>query len=95
MSGGSFNYLYNRDVTDLLKNGEELQDMQEALKQYEGHEKASEKMERFLKQLDSLRILVSETEELWSDLWPVLRAVEWHYSCDGTKTEVEKELKKQ
>lgn len=81
MSGGSFNYLCHKNLTDVLVSGmEDLHDMAEALDGLGHYAKAP--AERTAALYERISLLRQEVDEEIQSLSPVWHALEWWRSCD-------------
>lgn len=78
MSGGSFNYLYCKDVPELMNNVSSLEEMSEILIR-EGYEDVATDMRRLIEYIKSSQIRISV---LSGQLKEVMKAVEWFEDCD-------------
>ena len=78
MSGGSFNYLYNKEPDDLFKSIWDIENMAEELTKMNYLDVAAD-MTRLAEYIKSARIRVGVLSE---QLRPVMKAVEWYKSCD-------------
>jgi hypothetical protein len=78
MSGGSFDYASIRDIEG-AEPSEEHERLVDALAEYPGSERA---VERARAALSKWRTAMREVANEWRALQPVLKAVEWHHSCD-------------
>jgi hypothetical protein len=78
MSGGSFEYMYIKDVEDLINRNDLLERMRDALIEF-GAEDAARETEEFRL---FLRQIEARTDVYMKRLGPVWHAVEWKVSCD-------------
>lgn len=78
MSGGSFDYASIRDLEG-AEPSEAHERIVTALSEYPGSEFAAA---RARAALTKWRISMREVADEWQALRPVLKAVEWHHSCD-------------
>lgn len=92
MSGGSWSYLYSREVDELIQpeNIELLEDMADYLNQ-NGYEDVAKDTRRLVEYIKSAKIRV---ETLFEILSPVFKAVEWYYSADWGKYRVDEAIEK-
>lgn len=81
MSGGSFNYLYCKEVTDLMNSASDLEEMSEILTR-EGYEDVARDMRRLIEYIKSAQIRIGVLAEQLRD---VMKAVEWYEDCDISK----------
>lgn len=90
MSGGSWNYLYSKDIDDLMQysNIELLEEMADYLNQ-NGYEDIAKDTRRLVEYIKSAKIRV---ETLFEMLSPVFKAVEWYCSADWGKGSVDKAI---
>lgn len=90
MSGGSWSYLYSREVDELIQseNIELLEDMADYLNQ-NGYEDVAKDTRRLVEYIKSAKIRV---ETLFEILSPVFKAVEWYYSADCGKDKVDETI---
>ena len=78
MSGGSYNYLYCKNVDELFGNIWDIEDMAEELTKMNYLDVAAD-MTRLAEYIKSARIRVGVLSE---QLRPVMKAVEWYKSSD-------------
>ncbi len=90
MSGGSWNYLYSKDIDDLMQGGdiELLEEMADYLNQ-NGYEDVAKDTRRLVEYIKSAKIRV---ETLFEMLSPVFKAVEWYCSADLGRDRVDKAI---
>ena len=90
MSGGSWNYLYAKEIDDLMQysNIETLEEMADYLNQ-NGYEDVAKDTRRLVEYIKSAKIRV---ETLFEMLSPVFKAVEWYCSADWGKDRVHKAI---
>ena len=90
MSGGSWNYLYLKEIDDLMQrsNIETLEEMADYLNQ-NGYEDVAKDTRRLVEYIRSAKIRV---ETLFEMLSPVFKAVEWYYSADWGKYKVDEAI---
>ena len=90
MSGGSWNYLYAKDIEDLMQYGniETLEEMADYLNQ-SGYEDVAKDTRRLVEYIKSAKIRV---ETLFEMLRPVFKAIEWYCNADYDKDRVEKAI---
>ena len=90
MSGGSWNYLYTKEIDDLMQysNIETLEEMADYLNQ-NGYEDVAKDTMRLVEYIKSAKIRV---ETLFEMLSPVFKAVEWYCSGDWGKDRVGKAI---
>lgn len=86
MSGGSWNYLYTKEINDLMQysNIETLEEMADYLNQ-NGYEDVAKDTRRLVEYIKSAKIRVGTLFEI---LGPVFKAVEWYCSGDWGKDRV-------
>lgn len=91
MSGGSFNYLYSKDLDDLMYSGygEHWDDMLAELDELSP--KAAAEMRHIRESSDDF---VRLHEQRWQRLQSVLHAVEWWRSNDWSKDQVDEVIRK-
>lgn len=92
MSGGSWNYLYCKDVGELMNGSstELLQDMVDRLNSA-GFKDVAKDTQRLVEYIKSARIRI---ETLFEALSPVFKAVEWFDSGDWGKETLNNEVLK-
>lgn len=91
MSGGSFSYLcYNTDFEEIVCRMSDLKDMRDTLSEL-GYEDIAKDTQRLIEYIKSSKISIETLAEMLS---PVFKAVEWHYSGDSGKEEIEKAVEK-
>lgn len=92
MSGGSWNYLYCKDVDELMNGSstELLQDMVDRLNSA-GFKDVAKDTQRLVEYIKSARIRI---ETLFEALSPVFKAVEWFDSGDWGKETLNNEVLK-
>ena len=78
MSGGSYNYLYNKDPEELLVKANDIDDMAETLMKM-GYEDVARDMFRLSEYIRSAYIRIDVLSE---QLKPIMKAVEWYESAD-------------
>lgn len=90
MSGGSWNYLFCKDIDELMQhsNIETLEEMADYLNQ-NGYEDVAKDTRRLVEYIKSAKIRV---ETLFEMLSPVFKAVEWFDSADCGKDRVDKAI---
>ena len=90
VSGGSWNYLYSKEIDDLMQysNIETLEEMADYLNQ-NGYEDVAKDTRRLVEYIKSAKIRV---ETLFEMLSPVFKAVEWYCSADWGKDRVDKAI---
>ena len=86
MSGGSWNYLYTKEIDDLMQysNIETLEEMADYLNQ-NGYEDVAKDTRRLVEYIKSAKIRVGTLFEI---LGPVFKAVEWYCSGEWGKDRV-------
>lgn len=92
MSGGSFNYIYCRELDDLFSYDSigDLEGIAENLYEYNYHAEAKD-VRRLIEYILSAR---NRVEVLHEQLAPVLKAVEWRQSCDFGDADLAKWVEK-
>lgn len=92
MSGGSWNYLYNKDIDELMNGSstEILQDMADRLNSA-GFEDVAKDTQRLVEYIKSASIRI---ETLFETLSPVFKAVEWFDSGDWGEETLNNEVLK-
>lgn len=90
MSGGSFGYLYSREVDELIQYSsiEMLEDMANYLNST-GYEDVAKDTRRLVEYIISAKIRIETLHEMLS---PVFKAVEWYESGDSGKDSVDKAI---
>lgn len=90
MSGGSWNYLYAEEISDLMKyrDIELLEKMADYLNQ-NGYEDVAKDVRRLVEYIKSARIRIETLHEMLS---PVFKAVEWYDSSDCGKDSVSRAI---
>lgn len=91
MSGGSYDYLYSKDVSDLVNSRSTLDDMASRL---QGLGYANDAAKETLSILHSIEHFQTRMENRLSRLSGVWKAVEWWDSCDTGSEYLDDELKK-
>lgn len=83
MSGGSFNYLFRKDVKDLLSEIETITSMRNALLA-EGLMEQAEQTAYVLKRINKIQQEIDNvlTETRLREVW---KAIEWYYSGDHSR----------
>lgn len=84
MSGGSFNYLYCRDVSDLFDSTEDLEKMEQYLIEH-GYNDVAKDTRRLIEYVASSRIRIEVLQGLLKD---VFKAAEWCSNGDWNKKEL-------
>ena len=92
MIGGSWNYLYSKEIDDLMQysNIELLEEMSDYLNQ-NGYEDVAKDTRRLVEYIKSAKIRV---ETLFEMLSPVFKAVEWFDSGDWGEETLNNEILK-
>lgn len=90
MSGGSWDYLYSKEVEQLMQcsNIEMLEDMADFLNQ-NGYEDVAKDTRRLVEYIKSAKNRIETLHEMLS---PVFRAVEWYESGDSGKDNLVKTI---
>lgn len=90
MSGGSWNYLYSKEIDDLMQysNIITLEEMADYLNK-NGYEDVARDTIRLVEYIKSATIRIEVLHEMLS---PVFKAVEWYDSGDYEKDKVEKAI---
>lgn len=90
MSGGSWGYLYSREVDELIQCGsiELLEEMADYLNS-SGYEDVAKDTRRLVEYIKSARIRIETLHEMLS---PVFKAVEWYDSSDCGKDTVSRAI---
>ena len=90
MSGGSWSYLYSKEIDDLMQydNIELLEDMADYLNST-GYEDVAKDTRRLVEYIISAKIRIETLHEMLS---PVFKAVEWYESGDSGKDSVDKAI---
>jgi len=91
MSGGSYDYLYSKDVEDLLHSQETIQNMADRLAGLGYASDAAKETEIILLTLRQFENRISAMKERLSDVW---HSVEWWDSCDSGEESVKNALEK-
>lgn len=78
MSGGSWDYLYCKDIDEIMASAEDLQDMSDRLMAL-GYTDVAQDTQRLVEYVHSARIRI---DSLFKALSPVFKAVEWFDSGD-------------
>nr|DAU98883.1 MAG TPA: hypothetical protein [Bacteriophage sp.] len=86
MSGGSWSYLYSKEVDELVQYGSIrlLEEMADYLNS-SGYEDVAKDVRRLVEYIKSARIRIETLHEMLS---PVFKAVEWYDSSDCGKDSV-------
>ena len=92
MSGGSFNYLCDRDAVDLIHDDRDLVVMRKALAEYPHAAQAVALTDRALAHLAVIRTHLDALAAMRRDLYDVHHAVEWHRSADVSEDAVTRAL---
>lgn len=92
MSGGSFNYLFRKDVKDLLSEIETITSMRNALLA-EGLMEQAEQTEYVLNKINQIQQEIDNvlTKTRLREVW---KAIEWYYSGDYSKETMLKVIKR-
>lgn len=90
MSGGSFNYLYCRDIDELMNNTSDLEEMRDYLISY-GYEDIAKDTQRLIEYIKSAECVIGTLKDM---LEPVFHAVEWYESGDYGKEKMIEVLEK-
>lgn len=90
MSGGSFNYLYCRDIDKLMNNTSDLEEMRDYLISY-GYEDIAKDTQRLIEYIKSAECVIGTLKDM---LEPVFHAVEWYESGDYGKEKMIEVLEK-
>lgn len=90
MSGGSFNYLYSKEIDDLMNNTSDLEEMREYLISY-GYEDIAKDTQRLIEYIKSAECVIGTLKDM---LEPVFHAVEWYESGDYGKERMIEVLEK-
>lgn len=90
MSGGSWSYLYSKEVYELVQYGsvELLEEMSDYLNS-NGYEDVAKDVRRLVEYIKSARIRIETLHEMLS---PVFKAVEWYDSGDCGKDSVSRAI---
>ena len=91
MSGGSYDYLYSKDVEDLLHSQETVQNMADRLAGLGYASDAAKETEMILLTLRQFENRISAMKERLSEVW---HSVEWWDSCDSGEDSVKNALEK-
>jgi len=91
MSGGSYDYLYSKDVEDLLHTQETIQNMADRLAGLGYASDAAKETQELLLTLRQFENRRSAMKERLSDVW---HSVEWWDSCDSGEDSVKNALEK-
>lgn len=87
MSGGSFNYLYGKDLAMLLESG--MSDLKHMAEELDGlGYDAAPLRDRTNELIERIREVEADINEEIQRLAPVWRAVEWWCSCDSSREQV-------
>lgn len=78
MSGGSFNYLYCKDIDELMNSTSDLEEMRERLISY-GYDDIAKDTQKLIEYIKSANCVIGTLKEM---LEPVFHAVEWYVSAD-------------
>lgn len=90
MSGGSFNYLYSKEIDDLMNNTSDLEEMRDYLISY-GYEDIAKDIQRLIEYIKSAECVIGTLKDM---LEPVFHAVEWYESGDYGKERMIEVLEK-
>lgn len=90
MSGGSWNYLYCKDIDEIMTSVEDLQDMSDRLVTL-GYTDIAQDTQRLVEYIRSASIRI---ETLFEALSPVFKAVEWFDSGDWGEETLNNEILK-
>ena len=82
MSGGSYDYLYCKELEELLQEQENLARMRDRLIEL-GFDKLAAATDNVIASLTSLQKTMDDLEGSWEPLVEAWRAVEWLDSCDN------------
>ncbi len=89
MSGGSLDYLYSKQVSDLFHEQENLERAFKALSDL-GYSDAAQEVETFS---TLLRRASNQLEARWRLIQGLMHDVEWYLSCDYNKDTLEESIK--
>lgn len=90
MSGGSWNYLYCKDIDEIMTSVEDLQDMSDRLVTL-GYTDIAQDTQRLVEYIKSASIRI---ETLFEALSPAFKAVEWFDSGDWGEETLNNEILK-
>lgn len=90
MSGGYYEYLYSKDIENLMKMEEQLQQMADDLAMLGYASDAAKETEDFLLTIRAFRNRMTTRLDR---LWPVWKAMEWWKSYDSGEDAVQKSLR--
>lgn len=92
MSGGSFNYLFHKEVSDLME-GQGIEDLKEMIEELEdnGFEDIAKDSITIYEDIQRIKL---DLEKKLDRLSPVWRAVEYWRSADCSLDDVKKEVEK-
>lgn len=90
MSGGSWGYLFSKEVDELVQYSsvELLEEMSDYLNS-NGYEDVAKDVSRLVEYIKSARIRIETLHEMLS---PVFKAVEWYDSADWSKDKVDEAI---
>lgn len=90
MSGGSFDYLFVKDASDILAVEDDVQDMADALSRLEYAQDAATETKEILQALRDFRESMEFRLNRIASVW---KGVEWWYSGDSGEDGVREALK--
>lgn len=88
MSGGSLNYLYNREPNELFDYVHEMEQVEDELIR-QGAEDVAKDVRRLIEYVKSAEVRISVLLEQLEDIF---HAVEWYHSADYGKTTLQEHI---
>lgn len=91
MSGGSFNYIYRRDIEDMTHVPNELRDMADELERLGYAEDVTKATRDFIATIERTKLDLEARQRTLADVW---QTMEWWRSGDCNENEFKKTLAK-
>lgn len=91
MSGGSWNYMYSKEVDDILNMGSDLEEMKNRLEK-EGALLVANDIESLLSVIDVIQSHKDDADEILSRIRMVMKSLEWWDSSDWGKEKFDREV---
>ena len=91
MSGGSWNYMYSKEVDDILNMGSDLEEMKNRLEK-EGALLVENDIKSLLSVIDVIQSHKDDADEILSRIRMVMKSLEWWDSSDWGKEQFDREV---
>ena len=91
MSGGSWNYMYSKEVDDILNMGSDLEEMKNRLEK-EGALLVANDIKSLLSVIDVIQSHKDDADEILSRIRMVMKSLEWWDSSDWGKEQFDREV---